>query len=74
MNILLHFVDTVDSSISVEESILAACRIIINADNVLAGGGREGGRVQGEVGRGARVLQGVGGQVSRPMGTRHLVT
>ena len=73
MNILLYFVDTVDSSISVE-SILAACRIIINADYVLAGGGREGGRVQGEVDGGARVLQGVGGQVSRPMGTRHLVT
>ena len=73
MNILLYFDDTVDSSISVE-SILAACRIIINADNVLAGGGREGGRVQGEVDRGARVLQGVGGQVSRPMGARQLVT
>ena len=49
------------------DSILAACRIIINADYMLAGGGREGGRVQGEVDRGARVLQGVGGQVSRPM-------
>ena len=56
------------------DSILAACRIIINAVYMLAGGGREGGRVQGEVDRGARVLQGVGGQVSRPMGTRHLVT
>ena len=73
MNILLYFDDTVDSSISVELT-LAAFRIIINADYVLAGGGREGGRVQGEVDRGARVLQGVGGQVSRPMGTRQLVT